>query len=335
VATSSSGLPNPPTSPPNASMPPAAPPPKAGLSGGAKALIAIVVVIVLVVAVLALGLIPGISLFGTSAAGNGVGSASALGDASGPATSHDAGSVVTEIGISTTFSFSFGYTSGNSSCSVTGGLSSDADNFTVPAETGSYASGSAVMWIFLYYNSVGPSESVVAVVGSTAHFLGQVSGALCVGALDLLPIPAGTVDSVAAASAIDASAFTSAHGSATALYELVDSENSTAGPEWAIAFTNCSYDPNTNMTTGGDAGDVFYGIVNGTSGAAVVSAYEDDLNCSGLGLTNLSLDSGAPLAWVVGSLGAPAASLLGFASTVQNADVSVASGPDRAAPAAR
>lgn len=281
--------PAPPSVGPSPSGPGWAPPPSTppkGLSGGAKAGIAVAVVVVLVLAVLALGLVPGVSLFGSGHSANGVSSSSAGGKASGVAAAHGAGVLVLTVGVSTTYSFQFGHETGNTSCPVVDPL---ASNFTVPAESGSYSSGEATVWLFVYYNHSGPSESAIAVVGSTVYFLGTVTGAACVGSLSLLPLPSTYIDSTAAASAFDtdAGSFVSTHGSANAVYALV--ENATVGPEWIIAYTNCSYDPTTQQPTGGTSGDLLAGIVNGTTGAVYTTYLDSSFNCTGLNLTNVSL----------------------------------------------
>jgi hypothetical protein len=276
------------------------------------------VAVAVVLAVVALGLVLGVSLFGSHGGGNGVSSSSALGHAAGVASAHGAGVLVLETGVSTTFSFSYGKVTGNTSCPVTDPL---ATNFTVPSATGGYSSGDATLWLFLYANSTGPSESVVAVVGSTAYFLGQVTGSTCVSSTSFLPIPAGTVDSTTAAGAFDqdAGSFLSAHSSANAVYALVN--NSTEGPEWLIAYTNCSYDPANNTTSGGDAGDLDSGIVNGTTGTLITSNFDSDLNCSGLNLANVSLNLGAgtpvPALSPAGSTIGPAGFLQGPSTTAR------------------
>jgi hypothetical protein len=69
------------------------------------------------------------------------------------------------------------------------------------------------------------------------------------------------------------------------LFALV--ENGTAGPEWLVAFTNCSYDPATEKALGGTKGDLFYSTANGTTGA--ITGFADlvgQANCSTL--TNTS-----------------------------------------------
>lgn len=296
MATSPAGAPTPipsgPT-PPSASTgttAPASPSAARGLSGGAKAGIAVAVVVLLVLAVWALGLIPGVaSPFKASSSGGGDSSSSAVGHAAGLAASSGAGKLLFEIGISMPFSFSFGYVKGNSSCPITGGFASTSDNFTVPAESSNYSSGLASLWLLMYYNSSVPSESVLAVVGSTPYFLGKLSGASCLTDTDLPTIPSGTIDSTAAASALApfASPFTSAHASATAVYLLVDEK--TSGPEWVVIFTNCSYDPDTNTTIGGKMADAFLGGVNASTGSLFPTETTSSLNCSGLNISGGSL----------------------------------------------
>lgn len=281
---------NPAAMPPNGSTPPTSAPaptgspaPAKGLSTGAKVAIVLVVVLLLVVAALAIGVVPGISLTGSSGSTGGPSTSSsstALGDAKTVAKSYDSGALVLAVGVDSTYSFSFGEVTGNASCSVSHGVSA---NFTVPAWTGSYSTGDASLWVFFYYNSTTPSESLVAVVGSTTYFLGIETGAKCVGSIDLPAIPSTAISSTAAASAVgtDAISFTTAHPSANAVYALLG--NTTIGAEWYIGFTNCSYNPATHTAGGGKKGDLFEAEVNGVSAAVLDSGdLFGDANCTAL-----------------------------------------------------
>jgi hypothetical protein len=273
-------------------------PKRTGPSSGAKAGIAVAVVAVIVFAALAAGVVPGVSLFGSSGSGNGVSSSTATEEASGVAAAHGVGSLLLLIGAATTYAFSFGEVSGNSTCSVTDPLSS---NFTVPASTGGYASGQATVWLLLYANASGPSESLIAVVGSATYFLGTVTGSDCFDTSGLAALTGTYVSSTQAAAALDADAgsFVNAHGQANALYVLI--HNTTSAPEWLIAYTNCSYDPATNTTTGGSDADLVLGVVNGTDGSVVGAETSDSLNCSAALASNLSQPLGAgPAVRVVG-----------------------------------
>lgn len=295
MAAPSTGPPAPPPPGPTVSTAtpaPATPAPPRGLSGGAKAGIAIVIVVVLVLAVLAFGLVPGVSLFKSSSGSNGTSSSSASGHASGTAAAHGSGKLVAMFGVSTTFSFSFGYIKGSGSCAVSGGLASAADNFTVPAQSGSYSSGDATLWVFVYFNASTPSESIIAVVGSSPYFLGMISGSSCVSVSGLVPIPSNVADSASAAGAFDADAgsFLAAHSTANALYLLLVNNTSKA-PEWIVAYTNCSYDQQTNMTLGGQDGDLALGLLNGTTTSVITTVFESDLNCTALNLSSASLYS--------------------------------------------
>jgi hypothetical protein len=253
-----------------------------------KAAIAVAIVAVVVFAVLAAGLVPGVSLFSKSgSAGTSVSSSSSALAAAGPvAAAHGAGALVLAVGASTTFSFPFGSEAGNTSCPVTGGI---ASNFTVGAATGNYSSGEATVWIFLYSNSSAVTLSAIAVVGSSSYFLGTVTGASCVGSLSLTPIPAGYVDSARAAKSADADAgsFLSADSRANVVYALLD--NGTAGPEWYVVYTNCSYNVTTAEFTGGDHGNLFAGVVNASTGDLITGgASMGNLNCSSLSVTNVT-----------------------------------------------
>lgn len=257
---------------------PSAPP--HGLSAGAKAAIAIVAVAVIVLAVLAAGIVPGVSLFGKSSTSAAVGSSTAMSDANGVANSHDAGSLIYVIGVAPTYTFALPAEKGNSSCPLAGGVD---ENITIPAETSGYSSGNAVLWLFLYYNSATPSESLVVVASGTTYFLGTESGALCVGTFTGLPIAAGAISSTAAAAAADSDAgsFTSAHTQANAVFILA--QNATAGPEWIVAYTNCSYNPATMKASGGTKGDLYEAEVNGTNSDVLLSVNEaGKANCTAL-----------------------------------------------------
>lgn len=262
--------PSPPPGP--TSVPPSAP--ASGLSGTAKAGIGVAVVAIVVVAALALGVVPGVHLYPTTSTGSSTGSssASAIGPANQTAASHAPGHLVAVVGASTTYPFSFGkIPSSITTCAVTGGLTT---NLTVPAQSGSYSDGEASVWVFAYVNLSTPSETLVAVVGTVAYFLGQLTGASCVNTT--VPALAGPYESsTAAAGQIDpsAGAFLLAHPSANALYFLL--QNSTSGhADWGVVFTNCSYDPSTNATAGGPRGDLFEGVLDAVSGAVLESVTE-------------------------------------------------------------
>ena len=286
MSSSTSAPPSGPSPPPINSPASATSAPVRRLSGAAKAAIAVLIVAVIVVGVLAAGLVPGVSLMPKSKASTSmtVSSSTAIGDADQAASTHDAGSLTLVLGVSTTYSFQFGKMAGNTDCPVTHALSV---NFTVPAEGSSYASGDAALWLFLYENSGGVNESVIAVVGPTTYFLGTLSGAECLTLASTSPLPSTFVSSTSLAATVDSDAgsFLKAHATANSLFALV--ENGTAGPEWLVAFTNCSYDPATQKALGGTEGDLFYSLANGTSGE--VTGFDDlvgQANCSAL--TNTS-----------------------------------------------
>jgi hypothetical protein len=276
-----------------------------GLSAPVRAGVALAVAAGLILLVLALGLVPGVSLFGAKGS-NGESSAQALGPASGVARAEGAGALVLVSGVAPTSPFSFGVVQGNATCHVTGGL---ASNFTVPAIRGSYSSGDATLWIFVYRNSTGLSDSVVAVVGGSAYFLGKLTGTSCLGGTSLGALPATYVDSGTAASALDAEAgsFLSGHGSATAAYVLLN--ESTVGLTWFVVYTNCSYDPASHAFSGGRAADAIYGIVDGTNGILETDFPYTGVNCSALPTTNISLvsDSAPSTAGGAGTHGGSAA----------------------------
>lgn len=295
---------SPPTAPPTppgspSGMPPPPPAPASGttgLSGGAKAGIAIAIVVVLVLAALAFGLVPGVKLFGTSSGTSGTSSGQSVGTANSTAKPYDPGSLVLAAGVSTTYSFSLGkIPSSVTTCPVKDGLSS---NFTVPAQSGSYSSGDASLWIFVYVNAATPSESIVAVVGGTGYFLGQVTGSTCVNASSIAALTGSYVSSSQAASAADgdAGSFFAAHSSANALYLLLEN-NTSKEPEWVIVYTNCSYNPTTNTTSGGAKADLFAAFVDGRTGSVIISAFEPGaLNCS----AGLDLGSGGSKTYALG-----------------------------------
>lgn len=272
------------------------------LSGAAKAGIAIAVAVAVVAAALALGLVPGVHLFPSTSHSNGSSSSAAIGPANQTAASHDPGALIAVVGASTTYSFSFGEIPASlTACSVAGGLTS---NVTVPAQGGSYSAGAATVWIFAYVNRSTPSETFVAVVGSTPYFLGQLTGAPCVNTTT--PAITGPYESSsAAAGQLDGSAgaFLSAHGSANALYFLL--ENSTSDrADWGILYTNCSYDPATGNSSGGPRGDAFEGLVDAVSGAVLDSATAlGSVECSTTGSPGVAPVSLAPSVFASGGSG--------------------------------
>ncbi|HXX92062.1 MAG TPA: hypothetical protein VEN81_00420, partial [Planctomycetota bacterium] len=146
------------------------------------------VVVLVLVAALVAGFIPGVSLFSKSGGGStpAISSTGALSEAGTLATAHDAGALVLVAGVSTTYSFQGGKEAGNASCPVHDAL---ASNFTVPAQTGSYSSGDATLWVFVYVNTVGDNESMIAVAGTNTYFLGTVSGSSCVSLSSLETLP--------------------------------------------------------------------------------------------------------------------------------------------------
>ena len=272
--------PSAPASPPSGTNSTPAGTPRTGLSGGAKAGIAIAVIVIVVLAALALGVVPGVSLFGSKGGSSGSSSAAAEGSAAPVAASHDAGSLVLVAGVNSVYSFSFGTDLGSKVCPFTGGL---AANVTVPAVTGNYSNGNAELWVFVYYNSSAPSESIVAVVGSSTYFLGTVAGVLCVSAPPFQGLPAHTTSSSSVASTLQSSAapFTSHYGSANSIYVLFENNSSTS-PTWFVIYTPCGYNPATNETTGGNAQSTFLGEVNGSTGAYIIGGSESGVNCTAL-----------------------------------------------------
>jgi len=261
------------------SLPPR-PPPK-GLSKGAKIGIVVVVVVAVVVAALAAGVVPGVKLFGSGSSGPAVASSSsALGSANSTAAQYGAGALIAAIGVSLSYSYSFGALGSftGTDCKAAHTL---ASNVSVPAETGSYSAGEAPLWVFLYNNTTAGTDSIIAVIGSTPYYLGTLSGSGCVSASVGAAISPGYVSSSTAASLVDSDAgsFISSHGSANAFYLLF--ENATAhAPEWVIIYTNCSYDFATNKTTGGSAAQLFLGEVNAATDTALLTT-TDTLSCSG------------------------------------------------------
>ncbi len=246
------------------------------------AALAAAVAVVVVVAALALGAVPGVSLFGSMGSGNGISSYTAESRAAGLASAHEAGALVAIVGIAPMTSFPFGQLQGNATCSVADPL---ASNVTVPAETGGYAGGKADFWLLAYFNSVGRSASAIAVIAGTAYFLGNVSGSSCLGSLTVPSLPDSYIDSVQAADAFnaDAGAFLAGHAAANAVYALVD--NATFGPVWLVLYTNCSYDPVTNTTTGGSTA-LLSGVVDGSDGSLLLGGYTSSFSCTVEGILN-------------------------------------------------
>ena len=273
-----------PATPSGTNPPPTSPAPRSGLSGGAKVGIVLAVVLVVVLGVWAANLIPGVpGPFATKGGPSAISSNAAEGEAAPVAATHDAGALVLLAGVNSLNSYSFGTDLGSTLCPLTGGLSA---NITVPAVSGNYSNGNAELWLFIYYNSTAPSESIVAVVGSTAYFLGTIAGALCVSAPPFQALPAHPASSSSAASSLQSSAapFTARYGSANSIYVLIENNTST-DPTWYAIYTPCGYDPTTNTTTGGNATSTFLGEANGSTGSYIFGYTESDVNCTDLNPT--------------------------------------------------
>lgn len=279
--------------------------PSGGHSLRLKAIVAAIASAAVVAAVIAVGIVPGVSLLGVrhpSPPSPFASSSAALGIANPLAIAHGSGALILAAGIAPIFSFAFGKVAGNATCPIEGGLS---QNFTVPAEVGGYSSGKLALWLFLYYDAATPSESSIAVTGSTGYFLGTLSGVQCLPSTYLPAIPVGTIDSTRAAAnaSADAGSYLALHTASNALYTLVD--NATVGPEWAVVYSNCSYNPQTNRTTGGTKGDLFDAVVNGLNGRVLGASYlPGSANCSALIGSGSLLPTGSALALEGGTLSA-------------------------------
>ncbi len=181
--------------------------------------------------------------------------------------------------------------SGTSNCTVTPapGLSA---NVTVPAYTGSRGAGVAPFWEFLYRNGAG-AVSVVLVDDGKGTVVATISGT-CQTIFGLfLSIPAGVIDSDAAAAAVApyAGAFLAANPNATAEFAIIGGFSflGTVGAEWSVKYSTCTLGKSAagtgtafNATVNATTGNVrFYQTLTGvtcSSSSSVALASSDALN---------------------------------------------------------
>jgi hypothetical protein len=287
--------PSPPASsaPPNTAAPspsPASPTPTpapatggGGWSTGAKVGVGVGVAVIVVVAIVLAGVIPGVHLFGSSGSGASTAgpSGTALPVAQTYASGHGSGQLYGVFGISVTTAFSATLQNLSGSCPV-----DNARNFTIPANSASYSSGSASGWVFVYWSSGTTTLSLIGVLGSTAYLLATYSGASCAGAIPFSqPLPSSFVSSAAAASTASAeggsgfTGFLSAYSSANAEYTLAPTNDSSAPPVWHVYYTTCGIGPGLHSGVGVTA-DAFLDAASG-SGALLSTDYTASISCSG------------------------------------------------------
>ena len=169
----------------------------------------------------------------------------------------------------------------NASCPLTGGSTPP----TIPAYTGSYTGGSMEVWEFLFYSSAPALEDIMVYNGGAIN-LGQISGSSCVSVFGNATVSASVIDSSAAAAAfnVNASAFVSAHASASADWLLVPTftisymfgnmtYNYTYGGWWSGTYTTCN--------GGAGSGTSVSGLVNSTTSAVTHFMTNSSVNCTG------------------------------------------------------
>ncbi|HYA71279.1 MAG TPA: hypothetical protein VEH28_07940 [Thermoplasmata archaeon] len=139
-------------------------------------------------------------------------------------------------------------------------------NLTVPAFVGNRSSGQAPAWAFAYRNDT-DAVALVTVVDGQGTVFATLTGLECgIGAAFLNPVPAGAIDSSAAAAAAfpEAAGFLAAHPNASAelgLFGPLRTENGTLPAEWSLLYTTCTLNPSA-----GGSGDLFNATVNALTG---------------------------------------------------------------------
>ena len=168
----------------------------------------------------------------------------------------------------------------NASCPLSGGSTPP----TIPAYTGTYTGGSMEVWEFLFYSTMPELEDIMVYNGGATN-LGHISGSSCVTAFGNATISSSVIDSSTAATDfnVNASAFVSAHSSATAAWLLVPvisisymfggmTYNYTYGGWWSGTYTTCNGAAGTGVSV--------TGLVNSTTGAVSSFMTNSSVNCS-------------------------------------------------------
>jgi hypothetical protein len=173
------------------------------------------------------------------------------------------------------------------------GLSSE---ITLPAYIGNRSAGLAPAWVFGYRDGAG-AIAIVTVLNGHATVLGTLSGSLCTTIFGLLSaIPAGVIDSPAAAKAVApfAQPFLSLHPNASAEFTLVGGISflgKGTGPEWEVTYSTCTLGPSASGT-----GTQFNATVNAVSGAVTYSQTTPSIAC-GSSTTSAPTPIGSVLAF--------------------------------------
>jgi hypothetical protein len=214
--------------------------------------------VVAIVAILLLaGLIPGVHL-GSSSGGSGPtltssGQASPL--ASAMATRISAGSLYGVFGISPTIGFS-GTLESFFGCDLS---APTTGNVSIAGNTGTYYTGTAVGWLFIYYSAGNTTVSIIGVLGTQAELIAKYTGAGCAAIFgNLAPLPTTYSNSTVATTIADTlglgiSAFLIAHPQASAEYALMASNSTHAPAVWRIFYSTCAIGPMSGSGTGDNA----------------------------------------------------------------------------------
>ena len=175
----------------------------------------------------------------------------------------------------------FGGTLSGTGCAFTP-LPGSTGTISFPAFTGSFTSGTAPSWAFLFRNASG-YVAVVAVTEGGSSVIGTISSACGLFGL-ILPVPSGIVNSPGAVSAVasNISAFLQAHPGANESFALLGGVSflgARIGPEWAVTISTCPATPSLT----GSVGSSFNATVNATSGGVIYAQTTPSVSCASSG----------------------------------------------------
>jgi hypothetical protein len=168
-------------------------------------------------------------------------------------------------------------------------------DLTFPAFTGSFTSGTAPSWAFLFRNATG-YVAVVTVTEGGGSVLGTISPA-CGAFGIILPVPSVVVNSPIAVSAVagNVSTFLKAHPNANETFSILGGISflgARIGPEWEVEVNTCPSGSSPSVTSGSE----FNATINATSGQVIFSQTLASTSCSGSG-TGVG---GGPLSMALG-----------------------------------
>ena len=153
-------------------------------------------------------------------------------------------------------------------------------NVTLPAMTGNLSSGVASAWLFAFRNGAG-DVALVDVVSGQGAVLGSLTGSSCASLFGLLAaVPGNVIDStqVAAAVAVQSSAFRAANPDFTAIFGIIGGVSflgQTVGSEWQVEYSTCA-----PTAPAGTIGTVFNATVDALNGT-VIYYQTTSTGCSG------------------------------------------------------